>query len=66
MAKVVIISGSPTPTSRLHGVIEVAKSELLQAGLEVDWIKVRDIPAEDLLYAKFDSEAIVKASKLAS
>ena len=33
MAKVVIISGSPTPTSRLHGVIEVAKSELLQADL---------------------------------
>lgn len=63
MAKVVIISGSPTPTSRLHGVIEVAKSELLQAGLEVDWIKVRDLPAEDLLYAKFDSEAIVDASK---
>ncbi|CAH1211951.1 FMN reductase (NADPH) [Paenibacillus allorhizoplanae] len=63
MAKVVIISGSPTPTSRLHGVIEVAKSELLQAGIEVDWIKVRDLPAEDLLYAKFDSEAIVDASK---
>ncbi|NQX59352.1 NADPH-dependent FMN reductase [Paenibacillus qinlingensis] len=63
MAKVVIISGSPTPTSRLHGVIEVAKSELLQAGLEVDWIKVRDLPPEDLLYAKFDSEAIVDASK---
>lgn len=64
MAKVVIISGSPTPTSRLHGVIEVAKSELVQAGLTVDWIKVRDIPAEDLLYAKFDSEAIVSANAL--
>jgi FMN reductase len=64
MAKVVIISGSPTLTSRLHGVIEVAKSELVQAGLTVDWIKVRDIPAEDLLYAKFDSEAIVSANAL--
>ncbi|NOU99923.1 NADPH-dependent FMN reductase [Paenibacillus planticolens] len=64
MAKVVIISGSPTPTSRLHGVIEQAKSELVQAGLAVDWIKVRDIPAEDLLYAKFDSEAIVNANAL--
>ncbi|MBA2940389.1 NADPH-dependent FMN reductase [Paenibacillus sp. CGMCC 1.16610] len=64
MAKVVIISGSPTPTSRLHGVIEVAKNELVQAGLTVDWIKVRDIPAEDLLYAKFDSEAIVSANAL--
>jgi FMN reductase len=30
----------------------------------VDWIKVRDIPAEDLLYAKFDSEAIVSANAL--
>ncbi|TXK85569.1 NADPH-dependent FMN reductase [Paenibacillus sp. N3.4] len=62
MAKVVIISGSPTPTSRLHGVIELAKSALLQAGLEVEWIKVRDIPAEDLLYANFNSEAILKAN----
>ncbi|MDD9266301.1 NADPH-dependent FMN reductase [Paenibacillus sp. GCM10023248] len=64
MAKIVIISGSPTPTSRLHGVIEVAKSQLTQAGLTVDWIKVRDLPAEDLLYAKFDSEAIVHANAL--
>ncbi|OCT10633.1 FMN reductase (NADPH) [Paenibacillus pectinilyticus] len=64
MAKVVIISGSPTPTSRLHGIIEIAKDELKQADLEVNWIKVRDIPAEDLLYAKFDSEAIVNANKL--
>ncbi|MNI21963.1 FMN reductase (NADPH) [compost metagenome] len=30
----------------------------------MDWIKVRDIPAEDLLYAKFDSEAIVNANAL--
>lgn len=64
MSKVVIISGSPTPTSRLHGVIEIAKSRLQQAELQVEWIKVRDIPAEDLLYAKFDSEAIVKANAL--
>ncbi|WNR43573.1 NADPH-dependent FMN reductase [Paenibacillus roseipurpureus] len=63
MAKVVIISGSPTPTSRIHGVIDIAKDQLQQAGLEVEWIKVRDIPAEDLLYAKFDSEAIVKANQ---
>lgn len=64
MAKVVIISGSPTPTSRLHGVIEIAKSALQQAEIEVEWIKVRDIPAEDLLYANFGSEAIVNANKL--
>jgi len=64
MAKVVIISGSPTPTSRVHGVIDIARAQLEQAGIQTDWIKVRDIPAEDLLYAKFDSEAIVKANAL--
>jgi FMN reductase len=62
MAKVVIISGSPTPTSRLHGIIEIAKIQLQQAGLEIEWIKVRDLPAEDLLHARFDSEAIVQAT----
>jgi FMN reductase len=64
MAKVVIISGSPTPTSRIHGVIDHAKAQIERAGIHTDWIKVRDIPAEDLLYAKFDSEAIVKANTL--
>ncbi|WP_127579692.1 NADPH-dependent FMN reductase [Paenibacillus koleovorans] len=62
MAKVVIISGSPTPTSRLHGVIDHAKAQLEQSGIQTEWIKVRDIPAEDLMYAKFDSEAIVKVN----
>ncbi len=64
MPKVVIISGSPTPTSRLHGVIDHVRAQLDGAGIQTDWIKVRDIPAEDLLYAKFDSEAIVKANEL--
>ncbi|MGG1514371.1 NADPH-dependent FMN reductase [Paenibacillus oryzisoli] len=64
MAKIVIISGSPTPTSRIHGVIEIARSAFVQAGLEVDWIKVRDIPAEDLMYANFGSEAIVNANSI--
>jgi FMN reductase len=62
MSKIVIVSGSPTPTSRLHGVIELAKSTLLEAGITVEWIKVRDLPAEDLLHARFDSEAIVQAA----
>jgi FMN reductase len=62
MPKIVIISGSPTPTSRLNGIVELAKGVLQQAGLQVEWIKVRDLPAEDLLHARFDSEAIVQAS----
>jgi FMN reductase len=62
MSKIVIISGSPTVTSRLHGIVELAKGVLQQAGFQVEWIKVRDLPAEDLLHARFDSEAIVEAS----
>lgn len=64
MAKAVIISGSPTPTSRLHGVIEHVKAQLVGAGIQVNWIKVRDIPAEDLLHANWNSEAIKQANAL--
>jgi FMN reductase len=64
MAKIVIILGSPSVKSRLNGVLDYANEALQQLGHTLERIHVRDLPAEDLLYARFDSPAITQAQKL--
>ncbi|OPA81065.1 FMN reductase (NADPH) [Paenibacillus selenitireducens] len=64
MAKVVIISGSPTPTSRLNALMERSQSYLQQQGFEVNTITVASLPAEDLIKANWNSEEIQAAIKL--
>jgi FMN reductase len=64
MAKLVIISGSPSAKSRLNGVLEHAYEALKIHGHQLDLIYVRDLPAEDLLHARFDSPAIIEAQRL--
>ncbi|WP_312115637.1 NADPH-dependent FMN reductase [Brevibacillus reuszeri] len=64
MAKIVILSGNPTKTSRLDTILGVVEKQLREANLEIEWIRVRDLPAEDLLHARFDSEAIIRANAL--
>ncbi|UUZ78980.1 NADPH-dependent FMN reductase [Paenibacillus sp. P26] len=64
MAKVVLISGSPNPGSRLNGVLKYAEKLLLEEGLELRWIHVRDLPPEDLIYTRFDSPAIAEANRI--
>jgi FMN reductase len=63
MSKVVIINGSPSLTSRLNGMIQYVEQRLLQAGIEIEHIQVAELPSEDLIKAKFDSEAILHANK---
>ncbi|MDQ0160970.1 NADPH-dependent FMN reductase [Aeribacillus alveayuensis] len=63
MSKVVIINGSPFPSSRLNGLIQYAEQQLQQKGIEIDHIQVAQLPAEDLIKAKFDSEAILNANQ---
>ncbi|WP_160035082.1 NADPH-dependent FMN reductase [Paenibacillus sp. An7] len=62
MAKIAVINGSPSLTSRLNAVIEYAERELREAGFEVERINVAELPAEDLILTKFESEHIVKAN----
>lgn len=62
MHKVVVISGSPSGTSRLDGLLKHTTSYLDKSGMQTTLLRVRDLPAEDLLHAKFDSEAIVQAN----
>lgn len=63
MTNVAIISGTPSEHSRLNGILSFALTFLKQKNVKVDLINVRDIPAEDLIYAKFDSKAIVEANQ---
>lgn len=63
MGKAVIINGNPSQVSRLNGMIQYVEQRLLQAGIEIEHIRVAELPAEDLIKAKFDSEAILHANK---
>lgn len=64
MAKVTVINGSPTPGSRLTAVIAMAEELLVREGFEVHHVNVGELPPEDLIHTKFESEAIVKANAL--
>lgn len=61
MSHIVIISGSPTPGSRLNGLIQYVESKWAAADIKISHIRVAELPAEALLHAKFGDEAIVKA-----
>lgn len=60
--KITIINGSPTPGSRLSAVIARTEELLIQEGFEMSRLNVSELPAEDLINARFESEAIVKAN----
>lgn len=61
MSNVLIISGSPTPGSRLNGIIDYSQNKLEESGFEVDHLVVSELPSEDLIKANFASEAIKEA-----
>jgi FMN reductase len=63
MSKIAIISGSPSAASRSAAILSIAEEQLRKAGHEAGIIHVRDLPAEDLIYARWDSPAIVEALK---
>lgn len=58
MSHVVIIAGSPSRRSRLTGLTDYSSNKLREAGITVEVIHVADLPAEDLVQAKFDSSFI--------
>lgn len=63
MSLVLILSGSPSPASRTLALTQQLGAQLANAGagFEVETLQVRDLPAEDLLWARFDSPAIQRA-----
>jgi FMN reductase len=61
MPNIAFISGSPSATSRVNGVLHIA-AEILQAEeITPDWVNIWEIPAADLLSLRFDSPAVKKA-----
>ncbi|GIM45175.1 FMN reductase (NADPH) [Collibacillus ludicampi] len=66
MENIVTLSGSPSLSSRLSHVLEFVHDRLAENGFQADWIRVRDLPPEDLIYARYDSPAIEQANALIS
>ncbi|MUT64967.1 NADPH-dependent FMN reductase [Paenibacillus sp. NEAU-GSW1] len=62
MSKVVIISGSPNPGSRLTGITQYVESQLSSQHISFNHITVASLPAEALIHAKFDNPEIVEAA----
>lgn len=60
MTTVAIISGSPSRASKTNRVAEWVSEQLQRIGHTVYFIRLRDLPAEDLLYAHSSSDSIVK------
>jgi FMN reductase len=58
MTYVLAIAGSPSHPSRTYGLLEYATKILQTEGFETEIISVRDLPAEDLVFGRYDSPAL--------
>jgi len=57
MSKILLINGSPTERSRSQALLSQAANLLNAQGLETKFVSLRDFPAEDLVFARYDSES---------
>lgn len=64
MADIVLISGSPSPTARSAALLKDMRERFVSAGFSATYLSVRDLPADDLLWGRFDSPAVKAASDL--
>jgi FMN reductase len=55
MTNILLINGSPSTPSRSQGILEYAIALLNEQGVKIDLISVRDLPAEDLVFGKYNS-----------
>jgi FMN reductase len=61
MTSVLIISGSPSSTSRTERLAASIAQRISAHDVHASLLDVRDLPAEDLLHARFDAPQIVAA-----
>ena len=61
MSKILIITGSPSGSSKTAKLANLVGARLARSGIDNTLLDVRSLPAEDLLFAKFDSPAIQQA-----
>jgi FMN reductase len=64
MSSVLIISGSPSATSRTERLAASVAARIAARGVQAALLDVRNLPAADLMHARFDSPAIIEASAL--
>ncbi|MFH7029386.1 MAG: NADPH-dependent FMN reductase [Heteroscytonema crispum UTEX LB 1556] len=64
MSYILAIAGSPSHPSKTYGLLEYVSTFLQQKGLETDVISVRDLPAEDLIYGRYDSPSLLQPKAL--
>jgi FMN reductase len=62
MANIVIVSGSPSSTSRSERVLHYLGKRVEQEGFSIKHISVKDVDADDLLFGNFKSEQIKQIS----
>lgn len=55
---VLLVSASPRVQSRSSAVLSIAADDLRARGIAVDHLSLRDLPPEDLVFAKKDSEHV--------
>jgi FMN reductase len=64
MSTIVLISGSPSVSSKSAAVLEYARSQLGAEKLTATIVSVRDFPPEDLILGKYESPAFDRIKKL--
>ena len=62
MSSVLIISGSPSATSRTERLARSIATRIEQKDVRASLLDVRDLPAADLLHARFDAPSLVEAT----
>jgi FMN reductase len=65
MARILAVSGSPSATSRTGAALDAVGHRLVRAGHRVDTLRLRELPAEALLLARFDDPELRRAAALA-
>lgn len=64
MANIVSIIATPNQSSRLLGVTNYVEQQIREQGYKLTTLQVTSIPAEDLIFARFDSPAVAEANAL--
>lgn len=64
MTNISIIVGAPNEYSRLTGILDFITKLLQEKEIDYETINVHTLPAEDLIQANFDSEAIIRANEI--
>ncbi|MGG1600794.1 MULTISPECIES: NADPH-dependent FMN reductase [Paenibacillus] len=62
--KIAIIVGSPNKVSRLNGLTRFVEEKLQASGnVQLNWVQVTELPPDDLIYARFDSQDVRLANE---